>query len=1242
MSKPIETSVPSDLHSYLNEIAERLFSGHAAVMVGSGFSRNARPYGHPSPNFPDWSQLGDLFYEKLYGKRPDANERYLSVPTLARAVEADKGRPALEQILREAIPDQDSEPSALHVKLLDLPWSDVFTTNYDTLLERARESITSRKYDVVVTQDDLVYSEKPRIVKLHGSLSPGQSFVVTDEDYRRYPNDFALFVNTVRQAFLENALCMIGFSGNDPNFLQWIGWIHDNLGRQNAPQMYLIGMLQLPAPEMRVLEQRNIVTLDLSGYYAIETDEHYKALEHFLEYLHSRKSEYSGWDWPIDPLEEKQSIADLVTVWGEQRRSFPGWVIVPEDRRRHLWSTLDKSWIHTPPVPNSLPQFLDLEFAFELVWRMEKCLCPIDDRQIDFIEKTIFRYQQFMDPDTPPETLSAVQEDLVARRITQSNVRYMCHHLLLAIMRYYREEGLKEQWHRIYGQISRCMTTMISEHKARFYYERTLAALFNLDLPAIKKSLQEWPIDDSLPFWEAKKAGLLAEIGQINVAKRILENSLQAIRSKSDLKPIVTNLSAGSQEAIVLFLLQSMQRISEYQKSIKEFNERWHILRQYKCDPQDDLQKFALALEQPPTNISDIPVTDMPTFDIGRRTRRFHFQAQNKELLISYNFLRFCEDAGIPFRIYRTLIATASAGGALSRIAAYSPHWAMASLVRIGDEKDVDRIFARASLARMDADTVDNLVARYLEALDLAVTEIGSGNRIWNANFGTLLAGVVPEILSRLCCKCSTDAKERLIEFLFQVYQSDARANYSGIQNLTARLLEACPMQRRYDLIPKLLDFPILSNLKGIEQNEYQNPFRLLEFTRDWIFAQPMLSTNNKLDLFLKNASSHNANTRKWALITLYKLHQWKLLNAEYTDQFARVLWDQLDEEGLPSNTDFHRFAFLELPHPKEFDPVELFKKYVRYAQFPGLTASSTIKFPQEWTIWDEIQAAYPLEWSDDDMHYIVKRLVEWWDINQKQYKTRTEGVDLVGMGVDETKEKVISNWAKTLAAVISNFNPPHKGHPIRDTLSRVIRELSPYELPVLYLESTCLHMFPERRDSILKRIEEGMMSSKEETVIEALDAVWIMSNRIGAEPREEVREDLIRLLETASQILRSRRDIGLPQAIGRITSEISRHPWVFTKGIEQYVLEGLRHLISDTAIRTSGNPYLDVGRDDSDVSTKLTVRLTAARLAYALSKYYAQKGKPMPEVITEWENICLSNNEFAEIRNQWIVPNSG
>ena len=150
---------------------------------------------------------GIYFYEKIHGRKPDNQSKYLNVLKLADEVQAAFGRPALDQILRNAIPDDDYEPSSpLHKKLLTLPWSDVFTTNYDTLLERARNAVTSKRYEVVVNKEDLINSERPRIVKLHGSFSSDPRFIITEEDYRCYPENFAPFVNTVRQALLENTL----------------------------------------------------------------------------------------------------------------------------------------------------------------------------------------------------------------------------------------------------------------------------------------------------------------------------------------------------------------------------------------------------------------------------------------------------------------------------------------------------------------------------------------------------------------------------------------------------------------------------------------------------------------------------------------------------------------------------------------------------------------------------------------------------------------------------------------------------------------------------------------------------------------------------------------------------------------------------------------------------------------------------------------------------------------------------
>ena len=100
---------------------------------------------------------------------------------------------------------------------------------------------------------------------------------------------------------------------------------------------------------------------------------------------------------------------------------------------------------------------------------MEKCLCPIFDNQIEFLETTLNRHLPFVDSDTPLELPSATQEDQTVQKLTRNDVRDMGHHLLLAVMRYYREEGCMEKWNSTCDKIHDRVTTMSPEHKARFY-----------------------------------------------------------------------------------------------------------------------------------------------------------------------------------------------------------------------------------------------------------------------------------------------------------------------------------------------------------------------------------------------------------------------------------------------------------------------------------------------------------------------------------------------------------------------------------------------------------------------------------------------------------------------------------------------------------------------------------------------------------------------------------------------------
>ncbi len=147
-----------EISKYLNLVKKKLWEGReygkVSIMVGSGFSRNAQKRNPNVFDFPLWSDLAKLLYEKLCGSK----NMLENVDPLASASEFEAvfGRHELEGFITKNIPDQDYLPSELHKLLLNLPWADIFTTNYDTLLERTLSYVYMRKYDIVLAKQDIL------------------------------------------------------------------------------------------------------------------------------------------------------------------------------------------------------------------------------------------------------------------------------------------------------------------------------------------------------------------------------------------------------------------------------------------------------------------------------------------------------------------------------------------------------------------------------------------------------------------------------------------------------------------------------------------------------------------------------------------------------------------------------------------------------------------------------------------------------------------------------------------------------------------------------------------------------------------------------------------------------------------------------------------------------------------------------------------------------------------------------
>ena len=409
---------------YMNHVRDALWSHgeQASVMIGSGFSKNAQPARPAAGELPLWSELASAMFDRLHPATLSGGRQGTSVNSLdsdgllglAQQFEDSFGRSSLHLFLQQQIPDGDFNPGEFHRRLLTLPWRDVFTTNWDTLLERALLSVPERSYSVVHNKDEIPLSAQPRIVKLHGSLDGHYPLIVSEQDYCTYPERHAPFVNTVQQAMMETVFCLIGFSGTDPNFLEWSRWVNENLG-DSAPRIYIAGWLELSAEDRKQIQSRNVIAIDLAQHpKAAQWPKHLRHTYAVGWILHSLEGgrPYDVSDWPTpptqrladpphhlkpvevvtseNPIEEprsprdlgeprslEDSTSDLLTIWKRNRSLYPGWLMAPLEVRDPLIGRTRAWQPDILQVLNSLSITERINAIGELVWRHEITLEPM-------------------------------------------------------------------------------------------------------------------------------------------------------------------------------------------------------------------------------------------------------------------------------------------------------------------------------------------------------------------------------------------------------------------------------------------------------------------------------------------------------------------------------------------------------------------------------------------------------------------------------------------------------------------------------------------------------------------------------------------------------------------------------------------------------------------------------------------------------------------------------------------------
>jgi len=273
------TALTVTREALVREFGAVIERGHGALFVGAGMSVAA--------GLPSWADL--LKKPRREGAVPSAvKDLPLVAEYYTQSVPGGEERLLAHAIEFTAKKAAAVSPTRAHELLAQLPVSELWTTNYDDLLERDRSGLV-----VIASDDDLVThrtSAGQRVIKMHGGMAPGPDGrpvfvdpVITRGHFEEYAESHPRMWSLLRSTFLTKSMLFLGISFDDPNLEVML-----RLARSlSSPRSHYTVMRRPAEPVAQRLHQLRANDLEQSGISVLEVDS-YDEIEPLLEELSRR------------------------------------------------------------------------------------------------------------------------------------------------------------------------------------------------------------------------------------------------------------------------------------------------------------------------------------------------------------------------------------------------------------------------------------------------------------------------------------------------------------------------------------------------------------------------------------------------------------------------------------------------------------------------------------------------------------------------------------------------------------------------------------------------------------------------------------------------------------------------------------------------------------------------------------------------------------------------------------------
>ena len=893
----------------------------AAIMVGAGFSRSAASTGDASKKLPLWNHFSKKLADEL---RSDSTDPL----RLAEEYCAYFGKQALHDLIKQEINDAAWEPGELYKSLLELPWSEILTTNFDTLLERASSEVHQPIYSVVSKQEDLSSARSPRIAKLHGTIDVTKDLVFTQEDYRKYPQQYAAFVNFSRQVFIENELCLVGFSGDDPNFLQWAGWVRDHLATHSR-RIYLVGSLGLNSAKRKYLESINVAPIDLDNLVTEYDDQdirHLEATKIFVRALQDLKPKQI-WEW--DPTQlyrtttmeakstethqdvnyEAKLLEEKLPSLEENRLSYPDWLVCPYEQRFQLQSQITNPW-PTPQNLSAMAETSKAKLLYEITWRHQVTFAPMPSWLANELLTVC-------DPDKP--CALAKRQQLEIALLLLKNTRWMDNpeseniaQTTSAIL-----EKSKKYWPESSDELS---------------YHGAILARDRFDYATLEGNAEK--ITSSNPIWKLRKASLLAELGQFDKGKTLVAEAYKGLLTQY--RNDRNSIHVLSRLAWAHWLMRGVD-LSSFDKKLGAFPSSY---RDSKCDPWDHIEYIrgqiskTLEKQQKQQGIE-------PSFEPGRYKDNANTVILSNELDPLLLLEGISNTVGMPLRWSGVSFLVEQAAKSAELEGVNNVHrFALAIRSANSDTSEVlKKIFSRVHIACLPESDVTFLLNQCMLAINYWLKKLedksSDASRVAIDRLRVFI-----EVLARTAVRATPEQAKQIFRFAVSLGKKPEFHHpwiFDSVERLSQFSLNSIPDSQQQEILLDALSFPLQSEISIRDHKNWANPVLKNPGERKQDSA-----LDRRIDEIIDRIAPCSPQSSA-ALLRLLPLIEKEFLTGEELKKVSQKVWGNEPVLNNVPETGLLKCVLLEIPSPDPAAVKALVRRYLFEASNPSLLNSNLL-----------------------------------------------------------------------------------------------------------------------------------------------------------------------------------------------------------------------------------------------------------------------------------------------------------